>query len=196
MPRGRHFRFRKHSAHTPSKHQDYLLSLHNTRMSQFLPHATYAEDQRYSYAILTGHVLYRGFAAGALVGALAPLPIMIFRPLKHPLPLAVLRSAGMGTVVGTGVLALALAGRMYGREEIEWKDRSWRLLANKGQVEVDTWSGVGTVMGALVARGKGWRGRLGGAGLGNLVGVGGYLGWRYGFNQGKFNKGKWEEDAV
>ncbi|ELR08905.1 hypothetical protein GMDG_03574, partial [Pseudogymnoascus destructans 20631-21] len=137
-------------------------------MSQFLPHATYAEYQRHPYAILTGHVLYRGFAAGALVGAIAPFPIMMFRPLKYPLPLVVLRSAGMGTVVGTGVLALALAGRMYGREEIEWKDRSWRLLANKGQVEVDTWSGVGTVMGALVARGKGWRGRLGGAGLGEF----------------------------
>ncbi|KFY14373.1 hypothetical protein V492_02679 [Pseudogymnoascus sp. VKM F-4246] len=46
MPKGR-FRFRKHSAHNPSKHQDYILSAHNTNMSRFLPHAPYAEDQRY-----------------------------------------------------------------------------------------------------------------------------------------------------
>lgn len=32
-------------------------------------------------------------------------------------------------------MAVAVPARMWGREEIEWQDRSWRLLENKGQVE-------------------------------------------------------------
>ena len=34
----------------------------------------------------------------------------------------------MSAVWGMGLLALGLVGRMWGREEVEWKDRSWRLL--------------------------------------------------------------------
>lgn len=159
-------------------------------MSRFFPHTPYAEDQRLPHVILTAHVLYRGFQAGALVGALAPLPLMLFRPLSTKLSTAMLRSAGVGTVVGTSLLALALAGRMHGREEIEWKDRSWRLLENKGQVEVDSWSVPGALAGGLIV-GGGWRGRLGGAGLGSLLGVAGYMGWRYGVK-----KGKWGEEKL
>lgn len=38
-------------------------------------------------------------------------------------------------MVGVGLGIAATMGRMWGREEIEWQERSWRLLANKGQVE-------------------------------------------------------------
>lgn len=86
---------------------------------------------------------------------------------------------------------------MWGRENIEWQDRAWRLLENKGQVECDTFATEGAVAGvAGVAavtwrhgvRAAGWRTIVGGAGVGSLVGVIGYMGWRHGVKGGK-----WEE---
>jgi hypothetical protein len=83
---------------------------------------------------------------------------------------------------------------MWGRESIEWNDRSWRLLENKGQVEVDDWSlggtiaGLAGVYGSGVARRAGWRAVVGGAGVGSLVGVGGYMAWRYGVKGGKYEE--------
>lgn len=76
---------------------------------------------------------------------------------------------------------------MYGREEIEWKDRSWRLLGNRGQNECDVFMGSGMVLGLLasVKRGTEWRVRVGSA-----VGVLGYLGWRYGVKGGV-----WDEEG-
>jgi hypothetical protein len=69
---------------------------------------------------------------------------------------------------------------MRGREEIEWKDRSWRLLENKGEMSTD-WVSMGAVVpgalvGALAAR-RGavpvsvLNGTLGGAGIGMGLGV-------------------------
>jgi len=43
---------------------------------------------------------------------------------------------GVFAQIATGLMAFAVPGRMFGREEIEWKDRSWRLMENKGQLEV------------------------------------------------------------
>ena len=71
---------------------------------------------------------------------------------------------------------------MRDREEIEWQDRTWRLLENKGEVRTD-WvalggSGVGALMaGEAIRRGLvvGMSGRMavfGGAGLGMATGVG------------------------
>lgn len=60
--------------------------------------------------------------------------------------------------------------RMWGREQIEWQDRSWRLLENRGQVECDVFSSVGAVVGAGVVAGHGWRGMVGGAGWRGMVG--------------------------
>ncbi|CAH0029296.1 unnamed protein product [Clonostachys rhizophaga] len=66
---------------------------------------------------------------------------------------------------------------MYGREEIEWRDRSWRLLENEGQLETDDWTYAGMVAGpAVLAATKG----------GALGGMLGYMTWRYGINGGKF----------
>lgn len=170
-------------------------------MSRFYPHSEYAEDQPYPYTILSVHVLARGAQAGAGIGSIIGLtsPLVrrvLSRPPKTsiPLPINVLRSAGVGTGIGTGLLTIALIGRMQGKSHIEWADRSWRLLENKGQVEVDDWSLGGALLGvAAVAfsdrgiRGLGWRGVLGGAGIGSLVGTGGYMIWRHGIHGGKFD---------
>lgn len=81
---------------------------------------------------------------------------------------------------------------MYGREEIEWKDRSWRLLGNRGQDECDVFMGSGMVLGLLasVRKGTEWRVRVGSVGVGSAVGVLGYLGWRYGVK-----RGVWDEEG-
>jgi hypothetical protein len=66
---------------------------------------------------------------------------------------------------------------MRGREEIEWKDRSWRLLENPGQVETDDWTvvgaGAGALIGANAVKGLGWRG------AGWRIGIGD-CGWHVG----------------
>lgn len=78
---------------------------------------------------------------------------------------------------------------MWDKEPIEWADRSWRLLENKSQVEVDDWSYGGAVLGAAAATlaktNLGWKGFLGGTGLGSLVGVCGYMVYRHGIKGGK-----------
>jgi len=163
-------------------------------MSSLWPHPPYAEDQPHTTAILTTHVLLRGFQLGTAVGPLSAL--LSWRVLRHgttPFFPIMLYKTGTSALVGTGVLALALVGRMWGKEDIEWKDRAWRLLENKGQVEVDTWSVVGMVGGGAAAvRAGRWyapmrRFRLvvGSAGLGGTVGVLGYMFWRYGVRGGK-----------
>lgn len=102
-------------------------------------------------------------------------------PLSNPALLAnTLKVTGRSLVVGTLAGAFMVFGRMHGNEEIEWQDRAWRILENKGEVRTD-WAafggaGMGAVVGLIAAR----RGVvpatastaiLGGAGLGMASGV-------------------------
>ncbi|KAL6714886.1 hypothetical protein ACLMJK_007146 [Lecanora helva] len=169
-------------------------------MSTLWPHTLYAEDQPHATAILSTHVLFRGFQTGAVIGPLIGVARYAIRrhragPTQLMFP-TMIRSAGTGGIVGVGILALALVGRMQGREDIEWRDRAWRLLENKGQMEVDTWSLVGSGAGAGAAavwgRGSGIariRGVVGGMGLGGTAGVLWYMVWKHGINGGK-----WQDD--
>lgn len=151
-------------------------------MSRYFPHADYAEDQPYGKTILTAHVLYRGFQTGAVIG----LGIGAARSLvrRKPFAIVALAQTGYGALVGTVLMIPGLPFYMYNKTDIEWKDRSWRLLENEGQKEVDDWSSVGFVGGALAAlRSPAVRqaGRVslvriaGGAALGDLLGVTGYM---------------------
>jgi hypothetical protein len=169
-------------------------------MSQFFPHTAYAEDQPLSHTILYVHVLTRAIQAGTVVGTgigSSIYALRYFNILKSRIPPAtftstLLRSTGTGTLVATGLLAISLPVRMWGREEIEWKDRSWRLLENKGQVECDDWTYGAMVLGGASAipgyRILGWRGAVGSVGLSSVVGMMGYMGWRYGVNGGQFEE--------
>jgi len=107
-------------------------------------------------------------------------------------------SSSRGLVFGTLVSGVLLGVRMQGREDIEWSDRSWRLLTNKSQVEVDNWILGGTAMEATAAFLASRSGRLptgienrmatalvGGAGLGITAGTAGYMLWRYGVKGGE-----------
>lgn len=169
-------------------------------MSHLWPHTPYAEDQPHHTAILTIHVLYRGFQTGAVIGPLVGSLRYALSARRTtasstiPFSHVLLRSTGTGALWGVGILSVSLPVRMWGREEIEWRDRAWRLLENKGQVEVDGWGlagmGLGAVGGLLLRRKgvRGWRVGVGAVGMGSTAGVLGYMVWRHGVKGGK-----WEE---
>ncbi|KAE8446037.1 hypothetical protein EG329_012545 [Mollisiaceae sp. DMI_Dod_QoI] len=169
-------------------------------MSRFWPHTSYAEDQPLSHTILWTHVLTRAVTAGSIVGSGIGTSIVLLRNfniIKQRIPpssfaTTILRSSGTGVVIATGLLCIALPMRMYGKEEIEWNDRSWRLIENRGQVECDDWTYPGMTAGAVAfamkGQGLGWRSAVGSIGLGSVGGMLGYMGWRYGVKGGKFEE--------
>ena len=66
-------------------------------------------------------------------------------------------------------------------------------MEHRGQNEVDDFGVLGSVLGGVygvAGSGTGprvWR-VLGGVAIGNLVGVGCYMGWRYGVKGGKYDE--------
>lgn len=155
-------------------------------MTSLFPHPPYAEDQPSSHAILYLHVIRASAMTATFLSVpLTGLSVLISRLRQQPAPpttllTRLLVNSGRGVVVGTVAGAVMTWGRMRGREEVEWQDRSWRLLENKGEVDTD-WetvagTGVGAVAGAVAARrgvvpvGVG-RAALGGAGMGLGSGV-------------------------
>jgi len=151
-----------------------------------------------SHTILTTHVLYRGFQTGAIVGQSLKLARSLFTksaiPHNETILASTLRSTGIGALTGTALMVPAVYMRMYGREEIEWKDRSWRLLESDSQKAVDDFSGIGTLVGALfgtrqIVPHQSTRTKVfkvaGGAGVGSIAGVVLYLGWWYGLKGGE-----------
>lgn len=162
-------------------------------LPQLFQHPAYAEDQPSAYTILTLHCLHRGFTAGAILGLASPfartaITTILRRPsLAGPLPWTtrLLSSAAIGSLGGTAFLGVGMTARMWGREEIEWQDRSWRILANKTQNREDDWSAGGIIIGALALglasrRGAGLglplgRASLGGAAVGSLLGTVGHV---------------------
>ena len=168
-------------------------------MSRLWPHASYAEEQPLSHLILYTHSLTRGLTLGSILGGFVGTSIFTLRHvniLKERIPPSnfvstTLRSTGVGAAIGTGLMLVAVPGRMWGRDEIEWHDRSWRLLENKGQVECDDWTYPSMLAGAMAfafsptGKALGWKGFVGGVGMGSVVGMVGYMGWQYGLNGGK-----------
>lgn len=167
-------------------------------MSRFFPHGATAEEQQLPKTILTTHVLVRGLTAGSLVASLYTTTrhvIPRFRPSPSPLllpffPQRILASAGLGGVIGIGLSGVALIARMWGREPIEWADRSWRLMENRTQLECDdyTYGLMGAGVGAWALKGGilGWKGAMGALGLGSIAGMVVHMGWRHGVNGGKY----------
>lgn len=160
-------------------------------MSRYFPHSAYAEDQPLGYTILAVHVATRAVTLGSIIGiGFTSARTLFGKTSNEPFGARLLRSSANNILITLGITGVGLAGRMFGRETIEWQDRSWRLLENRGQVETDDWTyaGMGTGAVAALALGPraGWRGLLGAAGLGSVGGVAGYMVWRYGVNGGKF----------
>lgn len=172
-------------------------------MSRYFPHAAFAEDQPLPKTILTTHVLLRGLTSGTLISGVVTSARQIiprWRPAVNPgatfLPRLV-AGAATGSVWGIGLSGVALVARMWGREAIEWEDRSWRLMENKGQLETDDWTygAMGLAAVGWAARGMpmGWKGALGAMGWGSVGGMFGYMAWRHGVNGGRFPNGEKEK---
>ena len=205
--------------------------------SRLWPQPEFAEDLPLfqSRVILTTHVLHRGFQAGStlglIVGAARVIPSIIRSAPANNLTNAtatatstptllsraqsatptIVRSIGVGAVLGLGAMSVLLPLRMANVDPVGWQDRSWRLLGNQGQIEVDNWSLAGMALavvaigagapvrrrmmmmeaegkrvsrGVLVkALGLGWKAAVGGVGMGSLLGVLGYLVWRNGIRR-------------
>ncbi|EMD88818.1 hypothetical protein COCC4DRAFT_195268 [Bipolaris maydis ATCC 48331] len=155
-------------------------------MTSFFPHPVYAEDQPYARSILYLHVM-RASAMSFSFLSLARFPASVIAarykkaPINYNVILArTLKTAGRGLVLGTAAGVAMTWGRMRGLEEIEWKDRAWRILENKGEVQTD-WvtlsSASGGAVAALIAARRGrikmpaGGAMLGGAGVGMAAGV-------------------------
>ncbi|KAH7177574.1 hypothetical protein DER46DRAFT_127918 [Fusarium sp. MPI-SDFR-AT-0072] len=164
-------------------------------MSRFFPHTPYAEDQPLARTILTAHVIVRAITLSSIIATGITTTrhfVPFLRPKTPTLTFfpRLIRSASTGAVAAVGVGALMTISRMRGREEVEWQDRSWRLLENQGQLETDDWTAIGAGAGALIGANalKGWRGAVGGVGLGSMGGALAWMAWRFGVNGGKFPK--------
>ncbi|KAM0477574.1 hypothetical protein ACHAPX_005888 [Trichoderma viride] len=169
-------------------------------MSRYFPHTPYAEDQPLSHTILVTHVLTRAVTTGSIIGlAITGIRQSIPR-WRHPgpLPERLLLSVSRNTLITTALVGgIGIPARMWGREPIEWQDRSWRLMENRGQLETDDWTyasmgaavlatGLMRIRGAGGPAKLGYHGVVGAAGLGSVGGMIGYMVWRYGINGGKF----------
>jgi hypothetical protein len=154
-------------------------------MASLFTQAPYAEDQQNSHTILYLHVA-RASAMSFTFFSLFRLPITIIRDQirKAPTDMSAViartvQSSSRAFAIGSAVGVLITWGRMRGREEIEWQDRAWRILGNRGEVQTD-WAtiggiGAGAVAGVVGARrgvvpGGVGKAVLGGVGVGSSVG--------------------------
>ncbi|KAF2837376.1 hypothetical protein M501DRAFT_958667 [Patellaria atrata CBS 101060] len=159
-------------------------------MNDLFPHTSHAEDQPYARTILTLHVLRSGLAMGSFISLASASAITLIRPPRS-LPTyfsRLLIHSRYGAIAGLSVSAVMVVGRMWGREKIEWQDRSWRLQESRSQSRADWWVLGGSVLGAMGAVAAARRGvimvpaRVGrggllwsAAGLGSVVGTLGHV---------------------
>ncbi|KAF2036047.1 hypothetical protein EK21DRAFT_83770 [Setomelanomma holmii] len=155
-------------------------------MTSLFPHTAYAEDQPNAHAILYLHVMRASAMSFSFISLFRfPASLLNARYRKAPIDMRTvtartLQSSGRALVLGSAVGALMTWGRMRGKEEIEWQDRAWRVLENKGEVKTDWVAMGGLSAGAaagLVAARRGvlptsaGNAILGGAGAGAAVGI-------------------------
>ena len=160
-------------------------------MSHFWHRYPSTERQTLSYLIIAAHVFTRALPAGSALGVVLGTLIHLLRPLFNPTTTTttttttsqhqptfsyhILRSSATGASIALMLMAFGLIARMWGRADIEWKTRAWRLLGNEGQMEFDNWvyGGMAAGLGASFVFGDdeevfGWMA------VGSLVGVLGF----------------------
>ena len=117
-------------------------------MTSLFPHPPYAEDQPNARTILYLHVTRASAMTFSFLSIpLTGLSLLATRLRKQPLSTRyalsrLLLNSGRGLVLGAIAGPVMTWGRMRSMEEVEWQDRSWRLLENRGEVRTD-WETVG-----------------------------------------------------
>ncbi|KAL6406837.1 hypothetical protein AUP68_09645 [Ilyonectria robusta] len=160
-------------------------------MSRLFPHPPYAEDQPLPRTFMTVHILTRAVVSGSLLATVIAGAGQLIPSWRLPLPQftsRLLHASFATTLVTMGLSEAFMLFYMRDREEIEWQDRSWRLLESETQRGIDDWTYVGMAAGpAMVLASKGTTlglaATLGASGLGANVGVMGYLAWKFGIRR-------------
>ncbi|KAJ3094660.1 hypothetical protein HDU97_007726 [Phlyctochytrium planicorne] len=134
-----------------------------------------AESLPNSRLILHTHVTSRTLLATTAFASIFSLTRTI-TSRKWPLITGLIRSNATATLIAIPLGIAMTEFKMQGKEEIEWQDRSYRLLNNAGQNELDVlgWGGFGAgLVGGLLMR-KGVMRTVGMAGLGGVFGLVGF----------------------
>jgi hypothetical protein len=125
-------------------------------MDSLFRQAPYAEDQTNAHSILYLHVIRASTMSFAFI-SLFQFPISLVRARytkatinMSALAARTLQSSGRAGALGVAVGVLATWGRMRGKEVIEWQDRAWRILGNRGENQTD-WVTMGGVSAGAVA---------------------------------------------
>lgn len=162
------------SNHPPISIDNTLPSIppSTTTMTSLFPHAAYAEDQPSAHAILYLHVWRATTMTCTAIPYLTTPASLLLSRYRHGTPFTIHRfttrmliHSARGLVIGSVLGVAATYGVMYGKEEIEWQDRAWRLQENEKEVRTDVVAFKGAVVAtALSAVLK--------AKLGNGMGIG------------------------
>lgn len=133
-------------------------------MDLFIRPSAAAEDLSYSRLILGVHVIHRGYNMWSFIGIGSAIGVGAWKTIRsnqnisttqkitstsNPFLQRILRYSARGSLFGLVFGTIALTGQMWGRETIEWQDRSWRLLSNPTQNQTDHWSLAGAAIGAI-----------------------------------------------
>lgn len=118
-------------------------------MDQLFPLSEDAESQQHAQEILYIHCAHKGMQVGSILG-LTLGSILLFTPARRPF--MVRRLSNLGAAIGPFASMGLCFGKMRGKEEIEWKDRSWRLQRNVTQLTVDRSSEGALAASLLFAR--------------------------------------------
>mmetsp|Transcript_93743 Transcript_93743/g.183802 ORF Transcript_93743/g.183802 Transcript_93743/m.183802 type:complete len:176 (-) Transcript_93743:29-556(-) len=102
----------------------------------------------YPVRTFVGHVAMKGVQAGSILGLAIGVPLIAYLR-KMPISKAWLKVMPIAPIIGTiGSLSLLYgknATTPFGSDGID--DRAFRIMHNKGQVKVDKYSVVGSVLG-------------------------------------------------
>ncbi|KAK5993476.1 hypothetical protein PT974_06907 [Cladobotryum mycophilum] len=104
----------------------------------------------------------------------------------HSLTDKLLLNASDFSLLAIGATTIGFVAKMWGKELIEWQDKSWFLRNTPVVAQMDDWTYAGMLGGALAAvvagkvssKSLGWRGLVGAVGIGSIWGTAVFFAWK------------------